>query len=93
MVVRVCEDIVKLLHQKNLINEYFGKKFVKVGEIEKLVGYKMRVTRQPVDDGRYFERKLESEIVDGEAIIAMSEADQVKNDQICEQMIIWLSET
>jgi hypothetical protein len=53
----------------------------------------MRVTRQPVDDGRYFERKLESEIVDGEAIIAMSEADQVKNDQICEQMIIWLSET
>ena len=63
MVVRVCEDIVKLLQQKNLILEYQGKRFIKVGLIEEQVGYRMRVTRQPIDGSKdYFERKLEFEI-------------------------------
>lgn len=68
-VVRECEEIVKLVQTKNLMNEYYGRKFVKVGDIEEKVGYKMRVTRDPIDDTNFFERKLQTEVEEGELII------------------------
>jgi hypothetical protein len=56
MVVRVCEDIIKLIQQKNLLNEYYGRKYIKVGEIEAQLNFKMRVTRAPIDDKGFPER-------------------------------------
>ena len=44
MKVRVCEDIVVLLQHKNLIAEYNGRRFIKVGVIEKELGIMMRIT-------------------------------------------------
>ena len=74
-VVREAEDIVRLLQTKNLLNEYYGRKHIRVGEIEQKVGYKMRVTRDPVDDKNYFERKLETEIREGEEVIQILERE------------------
>ncbi len=45
MKVRVCEDIVVLLQQKNLIAEYNGRRFIKVGVIEKELGIMMRLPK------------------------------------------------
>lgn len=72
-VVKECEEIVKLVQTKNLMNEYYGKKHVKVGQIEEKVGYKMRVTRDPIDDTNYFERKLQTEVDEGEVLISILE--------------------
>lgn len=92
MVVRVCEDIVKLLQQKNLMLEYQGKRFIKVGPIEEQVGYKMRVTRHPIDGSRdYFERKLEFEIDDGELVIQIAERELHTNNELSLEMTEWLS--
>lgn len=65
-VVKVCEDIVQLLQQKNLLNEFYGKKFVRVGDIELKVGYNMRVTRAAIDGDDFLERKLITECDEGE---------------------------
>ena len=69
MVVRVCEDIVKLIQQKNLLNEYYGRKYIKVGEIEAKLNFKMRVTRAPIDDKDIPERQLMNECSEGELLI------------------------
>ena len=45
MKVRVCEDIVVLLQHRNLIAEYNGRRFIKVGVIEKELGIMMRITK------------------------------------------------
>lgn len=71
--MREVEDIVRLLQTKNLLNEYYGRKHIRVGVIEQKVGYKMRVTRDPIDDKNYLERKLETEIDEGLMVINILE--------------------
>lgn len=58
-----------------MLNEYYGRKFIKVGEIEKIVGYNMRVTRSPIDDKDFFERKLMAEVSEGELVIEILERE------------------
>jgi len=63
--------------------EYQGKRFIKVGLIEEQVGYRMRVTRQPIDGSKdYFERKLEFEIQDGEVIVQIIERELGTNAEL-----------
>lgn len=68
--VRLCEDIVKLC-QKHLFLEFYGKKHIIVGEIEEYLGYKMRVSRDLVNDSNYYQRKMATEIEDGHDLIAI----------------------
>ena len=51
------------------MNEYYGRKCIKVGEIEAKVGYKMRVTRQALDGADYLVNKLATECIEGESIV------------------------
>lgn len=63
--------------------EYQGKRFIKVGLIEEQVGYRMRVTRQPIDGSKdYFERKLEFEIDDGEQVVQIIERELGTNAEL-----------
>jgi len=45
MKVRVCEDIVVLLQHKNLVAEYHGRRYIKVGVIEKELGIMMKIPK------------------------------------------------
>jgi len=55
-----------LLQRRNLLNEYLGKKYIKVGVIEEKVGYKMKVSRFLIDGNMTYEKKLEIECVESE---------------------------
>ena len=55
------------------MNEYYGRKCIKVGEIEAKVGYKMRVTRQALDGPDYLVNKLAAECIEGESIVGIME--------------------
>lgn len=63
MKVRVCEDIVVLLQHKNLVAEYHGRRFIKVGLIEKELGIMMKIPKfDPGQQRDYETRKLLSEV-------------------------------
>ena len=82
MVVKVAEEIVKLIQQKHLLYEYYGKKHIKVGEIEQKLGYEMRVTRSPIDDKDFFYRKLLAEIHEGELVIEILVRESSTHEQV-----------
>lgn len=84
--VRVCEDIVHLLQQKNLMLEYYGKRHQKVGEIEERVGLRMRVSRDLVNDANYFVRKLAVEAQEGAHICAILEQELQTHAQVSDSM-------
>lgn len=92
MIVRECEEIVKLLQQKNLLNEFYGRRFIKVGEIEERVGYRMRVSRGPIDDKDYFERKLETECLEGDQITEILEREMDTSQLLNGEMRAFLNE-
>ena len=63
--VKVKQDIVILLQEKNLMLEMQGKKnFKKVGEIERQLDWPIRIRSQfgPIDAKDYYSRKLRAEI-------------------------------
>lgn len=64
-IVRLKQDIVILLQEKNLLAEMQGKKvYVKVGEIERELDWPIRIRHQfgPIDANDYYSRKLRAEI-------------------------------
>ena len=80
-VVRVCEQIVDLLQQKNLMKEWMGSKFIKVGVIEQKVGYKMNKSEPTIDDPEAFLlRKLQTECTEREAKLKRLIKDAAMND-------------
>lgn len=84
--VRICEDIVKLLQQKNLLLEYYGKRNIKVGEIEARVGYRMRLSRQLSNDASYLVRKLAMENEEGEEVVIILEREMVTLMALSDEM-------
>jgi hypothetical protein len=75
-----------------LLKEYYGKKFIKVGEIEAKVGYKMRVSRSLVNDANFFVRKLAIEAEEGDAVIGILEREMATDDRINENMRNYISD-
>lgn len=90
--MRVCDDIVKLLQQRNLLLEYQGKKHIKVGEIEARVGYKMRVSRKVAADADYYTRKLMVENEDGDEVTSILEREMATLVMISDEMRVFLTE-
>ncbi len=87
MKVRVCEDIVVLLQHKNLIAEYNGRRFIKVGVIEKELGIMMRIPKfDPGQIRDYQSRKLENDINQGGDLLEMLTRDTDNDLKISDEM-------
>lgn len=76
---------MKLLQQKNLFNEFYGRKYIKVGEIELRVGYNMRVDRNLVDDADYFLRKMATEVEEGHEVIGIMDREMATLELITDE--------
>jgi len=70
--VKLTQDVVILLQEKNLLSEMQGKKnFVKVGEIERELDWPIRIRSQfgPMDAKDYYSSKLRTEIDEHNALL------------------------
>lgn len=86
--VRVCEEIVKLLQQKHLLLEYYGKPHVRVGDVEARLGFRMlRVSREAFNDTQgFYPRKMMVEISEGEQIIQILDSEMATFEQLSKEM-------
>lgn len=66
--------------------EYYGKRHLKVGEIEEKVGLKMRVSRDLVNDANYFVRKMAVEAQEGAHICNIIERELQTHSEVSDSM-------
>ena len=92
MKVRVCEDIVVLLQHKNLVAEYHGRRYIKVGVIEKELGIMMKIPKFDPGQKRDFEtRKLLNEVDKGGDVLEMLTRDTENDLKIGDEMRAFLT--
>ena len=93
MKVRIIQDVVVLLQEKNLLDEVAGaKNFVKVGEIERELNWPLSLKQKhDVEGGDYFSRKLRTQIDEYNAIVNMIVMDISLNEAIKDEMIEFIS--
>ena len=92
--VRVTQDIVILLQEKNLLFELQGKQnFVKVGEIERQMDWPIRIRSQfgPMDAKDYYSSKLRAEIDQHNSLLIMIDEDCKTNTVIMKEMKAFIS--
>ena len=80
--VRIMQDIVILVQEKNLLSEMQKRKnFIKVGEIERRLDWPIRIRSKygPLDAKDYYSRKLRSDIDEHNAVLNSIEEDILLN--------------
>jgi len=93
-VIRVTQDIVILLQEKNLISEMNGyKNYIKVGEIEQELDWPIRIRSRfgPMDAKDYYSRKLRTEIDEHNALIISIGRDVDINMEMAKEMKAFIS--
>lgn len=93
-VVRVAQDVVILLQEKNLLSEMQGRKdFIKVGDIEGKLDWPIRIRSKygPIDSKDYYSRKLRSEIDEHNALLIQIQRDMETNMIISKEMKAFIS--
>lgn len=94
MKVRICEDIVHLLQQKNLLNEYYGRRFIKVGVIEEKLKYvprdKHRISMLPQNKDGY-RNYLALELEEHERVFEITDKESNNHLTICNEMRAFLN--
>ena len=92
--VRLMQDIVILLQEKNLLIEMRGgKNYTKVGEVERKVNWPIKIRSRfgPMDANDYYSRKLRSEIDDHNFLLVFIERDIQTNSLIAKEMKAFIS--
>ena len=93
-IVRILQDVVVLLQEKNLLDEVRGAKdYIKVGEIEREVNWPLSLKQKygPMEGNDYFSRKLRTQIDEYNAILHMIISDIESNEILKEEMIEFVS--
>ena len=65
--------------------EFYGRKHILVGEIEEWLGYKMRVSRDLVNDSNYYLRKMANEIEDGWDLVRILEREDESHQVLTQE--------
>ena len=92
--IRVLQDIVVLLQEKNLLAEVQGAaKFTRVGEIERELDWPLELREKygPIGSADYFSKKLRMQLDEHNAILNSVAKDIRINDTIQDEMILFLS--
>ena len=91
--MRIIQEVVVLLQEKNLLDEVAGKKHIKVGEIERELNWPLSLKSKygPMESNDYFSRKLRTQIDEYNAIVTMVIKDIKTNEVIKEEMIEFVS--
>jgi hypothetical protein len=71
--------------------EFYGKKHILVGEIEEWLGYKMRVSRDLVNDSNFYLRKMATEIEDGWDLVRILEREAESHQLLTQESQAFLT--
>ena len=90
---RVCEEIVRLLQEKNLLAEHSGRKFIKVGVIETQLGYRVLAKDKygPGVHKDYYMRKMALEVQEGYQVLEHLSNDCDIHEKISGEMRSFLT--
>jgi len=93
-IIRVTQDVVILLQEKNLLFELQGHtNFILVGQIERQLDWPIRIRSRygPIDAKDYYSRKLRTEIDEHNALLNSIEIDMETNETIASEMKAFIS--
>lgn len=89
MKVRICEDIIHLIQQKQLLNEFYARRFIKVGVIEEKLKYVPRPKNQwrlNKDSKDQYHNFLTLEVDEHERVFEILERESQSHIQLSNQM-------
>ena len=92
--VRVLQDVVVLLQEKNLLDEVANKKgYIKVGEIEQQLNWPLSLRQKynTAENNDYFSKKLRTQIDEYNMIVTMIEKDLKENDIMKTEMVEFIT--
>ena len=92
--VRILQDVVVLLQEKNLLDEVANKKdYIKVGEIEQQLNWPLSLRQKygSQENNDYFSKKLRTQIDEYNMIVSMIENDIAENHVIKTEMVEFIT--